>query len=187
MSIYDARTQCRHALRCPPCALQVFAKWVFDEGIQCHAANIDTAICADVAVAEVEVNLQAVIPWLGGDYNPWEACDSHQSGSLVDGEFANEEIESSCHPLICPKGPPVDSYYRNHPTSNIERYRCAYRDRQVVTTTRNVKSSHKTNLCKQAPIVPTTCSSAHGMLMNLQGRNVPALYGEYIIRWAELI
>jgi hypothetical protein len=140
-----------------------------------------------VAASEVEVNLQAVIPWLGGDYNPWEACDTHQSGSLVDGEYANEEIESSCHPLICPKGPPVDSYYRNHPTSNIDRYRCAYRDREVVTTTRNVKSSHKTNLCKQAPDVPRTCTSPHGMIASLQGRPVRSLYGHQVLRHRDKI
>ena len=50
---------------------QVFGKWVFDTGIQCKAASIDTAVCADVSNSPAEVKMEAVIPWLGGDYNPW--------------------------------------------------------------------------------------------------------------------
>ena len=47
-----------------------------------------------------------------------EACDTKQTGSLVDGEYANEEIESSCHQLICdPKNVLSSSFYRNHLTN----------------------------------------------------------------------
>ena len=49
-----------------------------------------------------------------------EACDTQQSGSDVDGEYANEEIESSCHPLVCNNG--LDSsYYKYHPTNSVQR------------------------------------------------------------------
>ena len=98
----------------------MFGKWVFNESVQCHAANPDTAVCADASDSDAEIKMQSVIPWLGGDYNPWEACDTLQTGSLVDGEYANEEIESSCHPLICPNGA-SSTYYKNHPTN--EKYR----------------------------------------------------------------
>lgn len=55
---------------------QVFGKWVFDTNIQCRAASVDTAICADVSAIIAgspswESSIQSVIPWLGGDYNPW--------------------------------------------------------------------------------------------------------------------
>jgi hypothetical protein len=57
---------------------QVFGKWVFDTNIQCKSASVDTAVCADVSTiiagtpdATTESSIQAVIPWLGGDYNPW--------------------------------------------------------------------------------------------------------------------
>jgi hypothetical protein len=95
---------------------------VFDDSIQCKAASIDTAVCADVSDSDAEVKMQSVVPWLGGDYNPWEACDTSQTGGLVNGEYANEEIESSCHPLICRNGAAA-SYYKNHPTN--EKYRLA--------------------------------------------------------------
>ena len=49
---------------------QVFGKWVFDPLMQCRA-SIDEAVCADLSLSEVEASLEAVIPWLGGDYNPW--------------------------------------------------------------------------------------------------------------------
>ena len=53
---------------------QVFGKWVFDTNIQCRAASIDTAVCADVSAIDPLNSgspVQSVIPWLGGDYNPW--------------------------------------------------------------------------------------------------------------------
>jgi hypothetical protein len=104
---------------------QVFGKWVFDEGKQCRAASIDTAVCADVDPSSVSSKVEAVIPWLGGDYNPWEACDTVETGSLVEGKYANEEIETSCHQLICNKG--LDStFYKYHPTAASPEYRQVY-------------------------------------------------------------
>jgi hypothetical protein len=46
---------------------QTFGKWVFDSNTQCkESTTIDTAVCADVSDTTI-----AVVPWLGGDYNPW--------------------------------------------------------------------------------------------------------------------
>jgi hypothetical protein len=44
---------------------QVFGKWIFDSTIQCRAATIDTAVCADADTATNAVKMEAVIPWLG--------------------------------------------------------------------------------------------------------------------------
>lgn len=101
---------------------QVFGKWVFDQENRCKETSIDTAVCADVDTATASSKVEAVIPWLGGDYNPWEACDTLQTGSLVNGEYANEEIETSCHQLVCNKGPD-SSFYKFHPTASSEKYR----------------------------------------------------------------
>ena len=46
---------------------EVFGKWVFDPNVQCHKTKIDTAVCASDATGKFE----AVVPWLGGDFNPW--------------------------------------------------------------------------------------------------------------------
>ena len=102
---------------------------------------------------------------------PREACDTKQSGLLVDGEFANEEIESSCHQLICdPRNFERSSFYRNHPTQ--AQMKCLSRDGEMVTHRRNVLGKHKTNLCRQVPVVPSVCNTQHGMLMGLTGRKV---------------
>ena len=50
---------------------QVFGKWVFNDNVQCRAASPDTAVCADTSISAAETHIEAVIPWLGGDYNPW--------------------------------------------------------------------------------------------------------------------
>jgi hypothetical protein len=106
-------------------ATQVFGRWVFDQETQCKKASIDTAVCANLDPSAAASKVEAVIPWLGGDYNPWEACDTLQTGALVDGEYANEEIETSCHQLVCNKG--MDStFYKFHPTASSEEYRCAH-------------------------------------------------------------
>jgi hypothetical protein len=99
----------------------------------------------------------------------------------VDGEFANEEIESSCHQLICdPKDLARSSFYRNHPTDG--KMQCLSRNGDMVSHRRNVASKHRTNLCRQMPVVPTVCNSQHGMLMGLAGRKVDSLYGGYVVR-----
>ena len=99
---------------------QVFGRWVFDRAVQCKSTNIDTAVCADLSKSTAEQNIKAVIPWLGGDYNPWEACDTLQSGSLVNGEYANEAFETSCHPMICPENLGMNApYYKYHPTDAV--------------------------------------------------------------------
>ena len=43
-------------------------------------------------------------------------------------------------------------------------------------------SKHKTNLCKQVPEVPTTCTTQHGMLICLGGRKASSLYANYVLR-----
>lgn len=55
---------------------EVFARWIFDQDIQCKVATIDTTVCADVSASLAERKIQSVIPWLGGDYNPWCVCMS---------------------------------------------------------------------------------------------------------------
>jgi hypothetical protein len=98
--------------------MQVFGRWAFDTDVQCRATSIDTAVCADLSRSKSEVDIQAVIPWLGGDFNPWEACDTLQTGSLVNGEYANEAIETSCHPLICSEADGMNApYYKYHLTN----------------------------------------------------------------------
>ena len=115
-----------------------------------------------------------------------EACDTKQTGSLVDGEYANEEVESSCHPLICdPKQISLSSFYRNHPTNS--KMDCLLHNGDMVTRRRNVPPKHKTNLCAQEPVVPTTCSSQYGMLMGLAGRKADSLYGGYVVRHRDAI
>ena len=49
---------------------QTFAKWMFDRSKQCTGSP-DSSVCA---LDPADMNLKkmlAVVPWLGGDYNPW--------------------------------------------------------------------------------------------------------------------
>ena len=102
-----------------------------------------------------------------------------QSGFLVNGEYANEEIMTNCHQVVCNKGL-SSSFYQNHPT-DLARL-CSSRSGEMVSHMRNLPSRYETNLCKQAPYIPKKCSLSHGMLMALEGQSVPNLYASSILR-----
>lgn len=108
-----------------------------------------------------------------------EACDTHQSGDLTSGEYANEGISARCNPSICKNG--ISSvFYTNHPTN--QQMQCSSKDGDVVTHRRNIPLKYKTNLCMQAPVVPSKCSVPHGMLMGLQGVETRSLYASQVLR-----
>lgn len=50
-----------------------FARWIFDDTEQCSKGNPDNTVCANVEdlTGTYRYGTVAVIPWLGGDYNPW--------------------------------------------------------------------------------------------------------------------
>ena len=111
-----------------------------------------------------------------------EACDTAQSGDLVNGEYANEEIESSCHPLICDQGL-NSSYYTQHPTDAYAQ--CVRRDGEMVSHRRNVPTRYATNLCKQLPKLPAKCTHPQGMLLGLQGLPLDSLYAGQVLRYKD--
>lgn len=109
-----------------------------------------------------------------------EACDTAQSGDLGDGEYANEAISTSCHPIICSQGA-RSAFYTRHPTE--EKMQCAARNGEVVRHKRNVPSRYRSNLCRRAPEVPSQCAAqSHGMLLGLEGAGVASLYREHAVR-----
>ncbi len=46
----------------------IFSRWIFDGEQRCQQGIPDNSICADMGG---NVGISSVIPWLGGDYNPW--------------------------------------------------------------------------------------------------------------------
>ena len=46
------------------------ARWIFNESQQCTVGDPDNTICASTGSQGIN-SMEAVIPWLGGDYNPW--------------------------------------------------------------------------------------------------------------------
>ena len=47
-----------------------FAKWIFSASAQCQMGDVDNTVCASRSL-ENDKDVIAVVPWLGGDYNPW--------------------------------------------------------------------------------------------------------------------
>ena len=105
-----------------------------------------------------------MIPWLAGDYNPWESCDTLHVGQ-------QEVITADCHQSICPS---LDStFYQNQPSGQR---RCYDKNAQQVSFL-NVPGAYDTNLCSKYPEDVRTCGSGkHGMLLGLQGSWQEDLY-----------
>lgn len=114
-----------------------------------------------------------------------EACDTAQSGDLGDGEYANEAIATSCHPIICSQGA-QSTFYRSHPTDT--RMQCSARNGEMVRHKRNVPSRYRSNLCRRAPELPSQCAAqSQGMLLGLEGIAVPSLYREHAVRHRDAV
>lgn len=155
---------------------QTLAKWVFNEAVQCSTGSPDTSVCAEDPHASSKI--VAVVPWLGGDYNPFESCDTVGSGTLQTGEgSAHETISTECHPLICSEA--LDSlYYKLQPSGSA---RCLSKNTMQASTL-NVAPTVPSNLCQQKNTKFTQLSSAaddectwkQGMLLlGMKGSKVP--------------
>ena len=162
---------------------QKFAQWIFDEKVQCDTGSPDTSVCAEDPSNPKRI--LAVVPWLGGDYNPFESCDTVGSGTLQEGEgSAHETISTECHPLICgdmANNQQLDSaFYRLQPSG---RDRC-YLKNGMEATTLNVPTTTKSNLCRQAPPAQLDeCTWKQGMLMlGMKGTRHTNLYADATLK-----
>lgn len=50
---------------------ETFARWVFNASVQCRTGSPDSSVCGVDPTDPDMKRMMAVIPWLGGDYNPW--------------------------------------------------------------------------------------------------------------------
>ena len=168
---------------------QTFAQWIFDESVQCDTGSPDTSVCAEDPTNPKRI--LAVVPWLGGDYNPFESCDTVGSGTLQEGEgSAHESISTECHPLICGdtlnNNQPLDTAYYSLQPSGKDR--CYLRNKMQATLL-NVPTTTKSNLCRQVPQKqPDECTWKQGMLMlGMKGGRHTNLYTDAPLKPAFVI
>jgi hypothetical protein len=144
----------------------IFARWIFDKDAQCIKGTVGNSVCTLLDGEQVAMN-----PWLGGDFNPWEKCDTvYDEGTS--GTTTNEAISVSCNTVVCDDDTTVDSpYYVNQPNAN-----CLTRvlDHETQVHEVNVASSFESNLCKQQPLAPVDeCEWKQGMMQGgLRGRKL---------------
>lgn len=138
----------------------VFAEWIFDRDIQCPKGNADNSVC---------LGGTAVNPWLGGDFNPWERCDTEVMPDT------SERISISCHPLACQSADAP--YYTYQPNPG-----CMKRDEELDTSVHeaNVPSTYESNLCKRLPAATgEVCEWEQGMMQgSSRGESLKNLYQE---------
>jgi hypothetical protein len=100
----------------------VFAQWIFDKEPQCVKGTVSNSVCKLMDVQEEtesvpQSKMVAMNPWLGGDFNPWERCDTVYDGG-TQGSTTNEEISVSCNPIVCDgKTQKTSDYYILQPNN----------------------------------------------------------------------
>lgn len=183
--------------RNPP---EVFTEWIFDARTQCKFGNADDSVCREVKANETSCKYAyvqnnstkkvcsepavgqtvAMNVWLGGDFNPFEGCDTSSSGDTVDGEKAIELVDVSCNPTICdPKEGFKEAYYRRMP--NLEK--CYSKIKNLVERV-NVPRSSENNLCSKKPMQHSAVGGVECLLeqgqakMGLVGKPAENLYAK---------
>jgi len=152
-----------------------FVEWLFDRDRRCSDGTKANSVCTSDYVGGSNV---AVNPWLGGEFNPFERCDTERL-LTQDGRVTNEAITLSCHPSICPNGV-TDPYYANQPNQA-----CYTRlgNLQTQVQESNVPRDFASNLCTKQSHNPTSCQWVQGMMQQgMYGRTPETLYEEPLPR-----
>lgn len=149
----------------------VFVKWMLNKTNHCGdgtTGRASKAVC--FADSEASGQIKFVNPWLGGDFNPYETCDTFMD------ESSAESIWSTCHPQVCQEGF-NSAYYTNTPVQ-----RCVSANGNHVQ--RSNVPAYDQNLCRHAPIQKTDCEWPQGMLNSAKGNAVKSTYnGEHLPKY----
>jgi hypothetical protein len=136
-------------------------------------------------------------PWVGGDFNPYELCDTKTNGVASSTTSIVEELFSSaCNPVICPRN--EGDYWTDQPNTDCKNHGSEIRPqsanvpkrvtdynapvhksefftaKEACTTVECVlrRGIHDNNLCVQEPQLPVTCNHPQGMLGGRSGKSV---------------
>ena len=169
---------------------EIFGKWIFNTGNRCKDGNAANSIChMGQSIKE------AVTQWKGGDFNPFEMCDTFADGDISSSTtIVQEMISCSCNPQIC-KDQNAD-YYIHQPSklcvgksgvstrpkwANVPKRVTQYESTTDVHTpyhfqptilSSTMPAIYENNLCVHQPVVPRTCKHPQGMLGGRVGRTM---------------
>jgi hypothetical protein len=166
---------------------EVFGKWILNTGDRCRSGSAANSIC-HIGQSKKET----VTPWVGGDFNPFEMCDTVvDGGGTSSTSVVQETVSCSCNPVIC-KDSQAD-YYANQPSTlclgksgaslrpkwaNVPRRVTQYEENSNANSpdhfnakrlTPSTSTMYENNLCVHQPLQPHTCKHPQGMLGGRQG------------------
>jgi hypothetical protein len=165
---------------------EVFGSWIFNTEQRCKAGSASNSICRTGAQKDT------VTPWVGGDFNPFEMCDTVTDGDITDGTtIVQEMVSCSCNPSVC-KDAEAD-YYTGQPSklcmgksgvatrpkwANLPKRVSRYEEDRTYENPQHFVTAPPTpltaviydnNLCVHKPIIPSECKHMQGMLGGRQG------------------
>jgi hypothetical protein len=151
-----------------------FATWLLDIERHCESGSLYDSIC----FRESGTHFTLVNPWVGGDFNPVDFCDTP-----FDPEEEQRVIDVFCNKPTCPgyyQGrKELDRFYRAIPDA-------CDRGRGGAPTRLLPRGSSAANLCSKAPVAQTICRHAQASLggvldpggVAVDGESVADLYTE---------
>jgi hypothetical protein len=182
---------------------QVFGTWVLDSQQRSTRGSARNSVCYYDGSKRDVIN-----PWVGGDFNPYDMCDTITSGvATTDTSIVNEERSVGCNERICTMNDGgVSDFYQSQPNSEcftngnriptfpnvpkqVSRYHNVEDGSEIclpveVCTSRlsgcKPVEVFDTNMCEHPPVLPKTCNHPQGMLNGLSGGPVEdTLYADY--------
>jgi hypothetical protein len=187
---------------------QVFGSWVLQSAERSRKGSARNSVCFFNGTGRDIIN-----PWVGGDFNPFELCDTVTDGVAASStSIVQELISASCNEMICPRG--EGDYWKMQPNKNCQnsasRPLHATVPKRVTTyqpvvgfSEQMVASQECTsrvgvcpkegawydnNMCAHKPILPTVCNHPQGMLGGHSGTPVDSsLYSDSTPKYETLL
>jgi hypothetical protein len=162
---------------------QVFGSWVFDSSQRSLKGSALNSVCYHSKGGVKKV----MNPWVGGDFNPFELCDTETEGVATSStSIVQELVSSNCNEYVCPGG--GGEYWSNQPSGDCQNagnrkpafasipkrvtaYHPLVLDSEVFVATAQTRNFFDNNMCVHQPLLPVTCNHPQGMLAG--GRGTP--------------
>lgn len=159
---------------------QVFLGSVFNDSARCGIGELmRNRVCLLTGQGVAASSVRPWVPWMSGQWNPYDACDVQPVSGLDDGQEAVWPYD----PIVCPQCSDAQGAYRSaymYPYSSAS---CDARKSQRTTFT-DVQAGAPTNLCHVTlKNSDSICMNPQGMVGGNRGQPVlnhprmPHLYG----------
>ena len=159
---------------------QVLLGSIFNDTARCGIGELmSNRVCLESGTGAAASSVRPWVPWMSGQWNPYDTCDVQQASGLSDGQ----EVIWPFDTLACPHCPDLQGQYRTSYMFPYSASSCSSRQKQHATY-QDVMTNAPTNLCYvELNNQDSICLNPQGMVGGGRGQSVlnhptvPHLYG----------